>query len=202
MKRLYLVLGLIFIFFTLALTAFGQMSSGAKDKESESFKRRMQLREELHKRMRDHLLLGMGQDQDMFKDLEQMMEEALSDSMSQIDQIGGGLSTFKMEWSESQSGRTLVVTPQSPEQKINIDVNATMITIKSESQAKSQHSVSSSAMSNSFPVPDDCDGTKVKMDHKDSKFLLVFPFKTVKSIQRPVKEERKPLPPSDQDVQI
>jgi hypothetical protein len=178
------------------------MSSGAKDKESESFKRRMQLREELHKRMRDHLLLGMGQDQDMFKDLEQMMEEALSDSMSQIDQIGGGLSPFKMEWSESQSGRTLVVTPQSPEQKINIDVNATMITIKSESQAKSQHSVSSSAMSNSFPVPDDCDGTKVKMDHKDSKFLLVFPFKTVKSIQRPVKEERKPLPPSDQDVQI
>jgi hypothetical protein len=202
MKRLYIVLGLIFIFFTLALTAFGQMSSGVKDKESESFKRRMQLREEMHKRMRDHLLLGMGQDQDMFKDLEQMMEEALSDSMSQIDQIGGGLSPFKMEWSESQSGRTLVVTPQSPEQKINIDVNATMITIKSESQAKSQHSVSSSAMSNSFPVPDDCDGTKVKMDHKDGKFLLAFPFKTVKSIQRPEKEERKPLPPSEQDVQI
>lgn len=208
MKRMYLILGSVFLLFCLGVTAIAQMVSSSDQspkKQTQTFdrqKRRLELREEMHKRLRDQVLLGVGQNQDMLKDLERMMEDAMSEAMSEMNGLGGQVSNFSMEWQETTSGRTLVVIPQGPEQKLNIDVNSTAITIKSEAQEKTQHAQTSSAMTNSFPVPDDCDGSKVKMDQKDGKILVHFPFKSTRVIETPSKEERKPIAPSPEDVKI
>lgn len=147
--------------------------------------------------------MGIGPDQDLFKDLEQMFEDTMTDSFSGFDQLGVATSHFQSEWQQTKTGRTLVITPQSPEQKLNIDVNETAITIKGESRQQNGGTSISSTFSNSFPVPDDCDGTRVKMDQKDGKLLVQFPFKSAKVVPAPPKkEERTPIPPSESDIEI
>jgi hypothetical protein len=128
---MYVVLSLIFLlplatyFAVSKMLTFAQSGPSQNRDSIDNIKRRMELREEMHKRMRDKLLLGIGPDQDMFKDLEQMFEDTMTDSFSGFDQLGGARSNFHSEWQESKTGRTLVITPQSPEQKLNIDVFAT-----------------------------------------------------------------------------
>ena len=206
---MYVVLSLIFLlplatyFAVSKMLTFAQSGPSQNRDSFDKIKRRMELREEMHKRMRDKLLLGIGPDQDMFKDLEQMFEDTMTDSFSGFDQLGGARSNFHSEWQESKTGRTLVITPQSPEQKLNIDVNATVISIKGESRQQNGGTTISSSFTNSFPVPDDCDGSRVKMDQIDGKLLVQFPYKKMKSIPAPpTKEERRPIPPSESDIQI
>jgi HSP20 family molecular chaperone IbpA len=208
MKRMYLTLAVIFLALVWAAVAIGQMGSTTfqdppKRTPFDRQKRRMELREEMHRRIRDKLINGRGSDEDLFKDLEQEFEDNMPDSFSGISQFPEIQSNFKSEWLESKTGRTLVITPQDPNQKINIDVNASAITIKGESQKKTATTSFTSEFTNSFPVPDDCDGTKVKMDAKDGKLLVELPYKSFKAVPVPPKEqERKPLPPAAGDVQI
>lgn len=178
---MYITLAIILVVIIGALSAVGQPFDRAQ--------RRMELREEMHRRMRAKLLFGQGPDQDMFKDMESAFAEAMDDVQIEV-------ANFKSEWSETKTGRVLTLTPQSPEQKLNIDVNATVITIKGESVQKTATSSISSSFVNSFPVPDDCDGTKVKMNQKGGNILVELPFK------QNAKEERKPLPPSAGDIEI
>ena len=211
MKRMYVVLAFMLLISIWTVVAIGQMTSshdsipsqGQSRQPFDRMKRRMELREEMHRRIREKLLHGRGADQDLFKDLEQQFDDTMADSLSGLSQMES-VSNFKSEWLEDQGSRTLVITPMDQKQKINIDVNANVITIKGESQEKTSTSTYASAFTNSFPVPVDCDGTKVKMDTKDGKLLVVLPYKTMKAnpISPPVNKERQPLPPSESDVQI
>lgn len=205
---MYVTLAAILLLFVWAISCLGQkITTEDKTSDFDRMKRRMELREEMHKRMRDKLLHGIGPDQDLFKDLEQMFEDSMSDAFSGFGDLQIESDNFKTEWTESKTGRTLEITPKEKDQKLNIDVNETVITIKGESLHKTATSTFSSNFSNSFPVPDDCDGTKVKMDQQDGKILVQFPFKSGKSVTpsqkiAPKEEERKPLPPSAGDVTI
>lgn len=211
MKRMYVILGLILLTFVWAITSLAQKLTSSDDvqttvqqrKPFDRQKRRMELREEMHRRMREKLLNGRGSDDQLFGDMEKMFEEAMAESFAGIDMIASSAnSNFQSEWSETKTGRTLVITPQTKDQQLNIDVNAQAITIKGKSEQQDGNSSFMSSFTNSFPVPEDCDGSKVKMDQKDGKILVMLPFKTIKAVSVPPKEERKPLPPSDSDVQI
>jgi HSP20 family molecular chaperone IbpA len=205
MKRMYVTLIVIFVFGLWTLTALSQMGSAVDQSAKSSgtqfdrMKRRMELREEMHRRIVDKLMNGVGSDQNLFQDLEQEFEDLRPDSFSGMKPSAN----FSSEWVESKSGRTLVITPKDPEQKMNIDVNATQITIKGEVQHKTGNSTYSSSFTNSFPVPSDCDGSKVKMDSKDGKLLVELPYKTAKQVQ-PIKSKpiNKTLTPIEGEVQI
>jgi HSP20 family molecular chaperone IbpA len=166
------------------------------------------MREEMHKRIRDKLLYGIGQDDDLFQGFDQMMDESFSDSFMSIDSIGGSGPSLKMDWTETKIGRTLIVTPSDPQQKINLDVNNNLVTVSGEVKSETQNGVSMRSFSNSFPVPSDCEGSKVQISQKDGKLVMDFPFKTTSTkAPSPVMPERKsdgriPLPPTGDEVSI
>ena len=198
MERFFVKICIIFIFLVCTGWAFA-------DQQSDQIKRREEIREEVHQRIRDMLLNGKADDPDMFKDLEEELGSLMSDSFSGMNQFrGGNPVNYKSEWLETKIGRTLAITPKDKDQKINVDVNATVITIKGDSLQKTATSTFSSAFTNSFPVPDDCDGTRVKMNSKDGKLLIELPFKSLRSVKVPAKkeEERKALPPLPGAVEI
>lgn len=182
----------------------GQQSSRpVDDKESASMEKRLKMREEMHRRMMEKLLKGTGPNEDMFKDMEQFLDEVMTDSFSGFDSFTRTTAqNYKMDWSETSVGRVLTITPQSPEQKLDIDISNGLVIIKGKTENKSGNSVSISNFSNSFNVPGDCDPSKVKIDQKDGKILVQFPFWDSKAISDKQKNDRKPIPPSDSDVQI
>jgi HSP20 family molecular chaperone IbpA len=213
MKRLWVILALFLLASIWAVTCVAQKVVGPDEDTTQPFdrmKRRMELREEMHRRMRDKILFGRGSDTDLFEGMDQMFEEAFKD----LDTIGGAFdqqnANFEAVWSEDSSGRTLTLTPKTKDQQLNIDVNAQMITIKGKVEERTQAGTLMSSFSNSFSIPGDCDGTKVRMSHKDGKILVHLPFHSVKAVpglkptkpQAPAVEERKPLPPSEDDVTI
>lgn len=201
---MYVVLGIMFLFVFWAGALLGQQSSRpVDDKESASMEKRLKMREEMHRRMMEKLLKGTGPDEDMFKDMEQFLDEVMTDSFSGFDSFTRTTAqNYKMEWSETSEGRVLTITPQSPEQKLDIDISNGLVIIKGKTENKSGNSVSISNFSNSFNVPGDCDPSKVKIDQKDGKILVQFPFWDSKAISDKQKNDRKPIPPSDSDVQI
>lgn len=203
---MYVVLGIMFLLVFWAGALLGQQRvRPVDDQETDAFTKRMKMREEIHKRMMDKLLRGIGPDQDMFTDMESMMNDLMSESFSGLQSFSNaGTSNYKMEWKESSSGRALEITPSSPEQQLDINVANGMITIKGKAEQKSQNGSYISNFSNSFNVPGDCDEKKVKMDQKDGKIIISFPYYSSKPQEKkPVKApERIPLPPSQDDVQI
>lgn len=204
MKRMYVVLGILFLLVFYTGTLLGQKHTRPIDDEPENFQKRMQLREEMHRRMMEKLLRGTGPDQDMFKDMEQFMDEVMSDSFSGFNSFTRTTAqNYKMEWSETAAGRTLTITPKSPEQQLDINVENGFVVIKGKTEHKTPNGVSVSNFSNSFNVPVDCDAGKVKMDSKDGKILMQFPYRTGKaSIETKPKDERRPVGPSEEDVKI
>lgn len=234
MKRMYVTLAVILLVCVWALSALSQITVQTLPKQTqeqsrEPFNRekrraelreqklaeRMKLREEMHRRIQDMLLNGNGNPDNLFADMEAEFERTMKESFADVDamsdfaQMQAGSSNFKSEWKESKTGRILEVTPQDKDQKLNIDVSASAITIKGETKTQTSTTSYSSAFSNSFPVPDDCDGTKVKLNSVDGKILVELPFKSSKTVSSapvrkisPPKEERRPLPPSDGDIEI
>ena len=205
MKRMYVTLGLMFLIVFWAGTLLGQNGSRPVDDQvSDSMEKRMRMREEMHRRMMNKLLNGVGSDDDLFGDMEKFMDEVMTDSFNGLNSFSRTTAqNYKLDWSESQQGRTLSITPNSPEQELDINVSNGLITIKGKSEQKSAHGVRVSNFSNSFNVPGDCDPSKVKMDQKDGKILVHFPYREVKAVDiKPRQDERKPLPPSEGDVQI
>lgn len=190
MKRMYVVLTILFL---LILGTFSTCLAQFSNQPDQ--KRAMELREEMHRRMRDKLLRGIGPDQDLFKDMEQMFEDSMSDSFV-------GSSNFTTEWTESSNGKTLVITPKDPSEQLDIDIKNGMVTIKGKSESKDGNSSFVSNFSNSFSVPSECDANNVKTVQKDGKILLEFPFRGVKKISTPRKEERKALPKPQDAVEI
>lgn len=201
MKRMYVALTIMILIVFWAGTLLGQQTSKpVDDNVSTSMEKRMKMREEMHRRIMDKLIHGIGPDQDMFSDMEKMMDEVMTDSFNGFDSLAPNTQNYQTEWQESTSGRTLAITPKSKEQKLNIDISNGLVIIKGMNETKTAHGVSVSNFTNSFSVPADCDSTKVKMDHKDGKILVFFPYLTAsKEIKAPA---RKPLPPSGEEVQI
>lgn len=206
MKRMYLTLFTIIMFTLWAGSLLGQQGSRPiDDKESVSMEKRLKMREEMHRRMMEKLLKGGTPDPDMFKDMEQFLDEVMSDSFSGFDSFTRTTAqNYKMEWSETSSGRTLTITPKSPEQQLDINVSNGLVIIKGKTENKTAHGISVSNFSNSFNVPGDCDPSKVKIDQKDGKILVQFPFWNSKSpTTKPKKDnDRKPIQPSESDVQV
>ena len=202
MKRMYLVLSIMFLLVFWAGALLGQQGSRPiVDDETETFEKRLKIREEIHRRMMEKLLRGVGPDQDMFSDVEKMMDDMMKDSFSGMQSISGiKSSNYKMEWKESNQGRTLEITPANPSQHLDINVANGLITIK----GKEEKGSFVSSFSNAFSVPGDCDPAKVKMDQKDGKILVSFPYIAARPIKKstPDVPKRVPLPPSQGDVQI
>lgn len=201
MKRMYVTLGVMFLLLFWAFSSLGQKKT--PETQEEKIMKRMQMREEIHRRLIDQLMKGGTPPDDMFADMEQMMNQVMSESLSGLDNFQSNSQNFSTAWSESGEGRTLAITPKSPEQQLDINVKDGFVTVQGKVETKSQYGTSVSSFNNSFNVPGDCDPTKVKMDHKDGKILLHFPFRTAtKSITKEPKIERTPVPPSKEDVPI
>jgi HSP20 family molecular chaperone IbpA len=197
MKRLWIILIIFFSLLIGALTSVAQkITDSDPDPALERMKRRLQLRDEMHKRIRDKMIFGFGSDDNLFEGMEQSFGSLMGESRSQ----------FESSWSEDKNGRILTITPKSKDQQLNIDVNESMITINGKVEEKTQTSSMMSSFSNSFSVPHDCDGNKVKMDHKDGKILIFLPFKTASSPTqspgKPTAPERRPIAPSGDDITI
>jgi HSP20 family molecular chaperone IbpA len=202
---MYVTLIILFSFLFWAVSSFGQKKTPPKNK-LDTLQKRMQLREEMHRRMMNKLINGIGNDEDLFKDLEQMMNESFQDAFTDMESFesfsfSGGIGSeaqYKTEWTESSQGRTLTITPTRPDQKLDLNVQNNMVTIKGKSE--------NSEFSGSFNVPNDCDSSKVKMSQKDGKIVMEFPYKVAKKIvspqNPPIKDERIPIKPSENDVTI
>jgi HSP20 family molecular chaperone IbpA len=195
-----ILLGLVF----WAGAILGQQGGKVQDRESDLVEKKLKMREEMHRRLLDKLLHGVGSDQDMFSDMEKMMEEMMKESFSGFSSslTISGDAQFKMEWSESKAGRTLEITPKDPEQQLDINISNGLITIQGKAKSEVGGAVTLSNFSNSLSVPSDCDASKVKMDHKDGKLLVQFPFLKTKEVEVKPKNRRIPIGPNDGDVSI
>lgn len=169
---MYVTLGIILLLFVWAFSSFGQKK--ILSPEEETLRRHMQLRDQMHQRLRDHLIQGFGSDEDIFKDMDQLFNDTMITDMP---------AHFKSEWSETSTGRRLVVTPKSPEQKLDIQIQNDMITIKGGE--------ANSSFTSSFSVPQDCDGSRVKMSQGKGTIVVDLPYTRL-----------KPLAPSKDDVKI
>ena len=179
MKRMYVVLGLFLFTLLWAFTSLGQKKT-VDDPEA--------LREEIHRRMRQKLLFGQGSDEDLFRDMHQMMDRAMSDFNTIKLDIDAGV---KSEWVSQGQDQILVVTPEDSKQQMDIKVENGLVTLQSKNESKN----SFSQFSQSFSIPFGCDGSKVKIEQKMEKIHIRFPCTTRK-------ESREPVQKNEADVSI
>lgn len=197
---MYVVLSVIILFSLWMLQALGQKVMGPAPtgkplSVNDQLRRRMELREEMHRRIRDKLINGIGSDEDLFQGMDEMMGDAF------VSTNFMGSPSPKFDWVETKTGRSLVIIPDDPSQKIDLDVKDNMINIKGETKVKSENSESVSQFENSFPIPQDCDGSKVKIRNEKGNIVMDFPFKG-KSPTPVQKDTRVPLPPRGDEVPI
>lgn len=202
MKRMYVILT---VFLLILLWAFSGLTQNRDpvDPDIDRIRKSMELREELHRKMMENLLRGTHDDS-LFKDMEKLMEDTMRDSFggsTSSFSYSFGPQNFETEWQEADGGRKLLITPQSKDQKLDISVEKEMVTIKGKSEKKTPNGVSISDFQNSFSIPQDVDSAKVKMDQKNGKIVMFFPWKSAKKVS-PEKDERVPLPKAQSDVTI
>lgn len=154
----------------------------------QAFPQESSLREEIHRRIMDKLLRGIGPDHDLFSDLDQMFEEGLELR---------GSAAYATSWVEGEKGRTLLITPKDPEQKLDINVENGLISIKGKEERKTEFGTSIRSFANSFSVPHDVDPSKVEISQKEGKILVSFPFR-----QKAPGTDRYPVPAGKDDVTI
>ena len=147
---------------------------------------------ELHRRLREQVLKGF-QDHDSFvREMDQMMDQMMRDSFGpngfgRLQDLAAP--TIASEWSETDKGRTLEISPASKETKLDVQVKDGMIVI--ESELISEHS--QGRFSQSQSIPDDCDPEGVRMESKEGKLLVHFPWRKSDKKTSPVKS--KPVSP-------
>src|SRR5690606_18087642 len=132
MKRMYVVLSLMLLSLIGAGTLLAQKISRPIDDNDTSgaMEKRLRMREEMHRRMMEKLLHGVGPDHDMFSDMESFLDEVMTDSFSGTQSFSRKMArNYRMDWAENKEGRTLIITPKGPEQKLNIDVKEGLISI-------------------------------------------------------------------------
>lgn len=169
--------------------------SFAQNQDADRMRRRMQLREEAHRRMREKVLKGRGGD-DLFEDLEKMFNDMVNDSSSSFqprEEFALTSDSFSSNWVSDDKTKTLILTPKDKSVELDINVKDQVITIRSKQKSKDQNTYSESSSTSIFPVPVECDGGKVQMKSVDNSIHLVFPLKG---------NNRQPLKPSAGDVEI
>lgn len=181
---MYVTLAVMMLLLTWAITGLSQKTEPMDP---------MQLREEIHKRMRDKLLLGFGADDDLFKDMHGLFEG--------FDTLTPTSQNFEMSWQDSKEGRTLILSPKDEKQRLDINIENGMVSVQGKVEKKTSHGSSISSFSNSFNVPSDCDASKVQMDQKDGKIHVFFPYKK-EAVAAPTPNGRRPIAPSDDDIEI
>ena len=129
------------------------------------------------------------------------MGESLK-GLDSLDSLGSATANYQSEWQEDKKGRTLVVTPQNPDQQLDINVQNEVITIKGKKEIKTPQGSSLSSFANSFSVPGDCDGSKVKIRQDAGKILIELPYRAIKEVTPPKKPERTPIKSTESDVTI
>jgi HSP20 family molecular chaperone IbpA len=204
---MYVTLGTILVLLVWAFSCLGQkvvVQDNDIQSQFNQMKKRMELREEMHRRMMDKLINGVGADDDLFLGMDQLFNDAFSDSFTNINSMSFGSSRFQSEWIHSKDSKTLVITPQREGQELNIDVKNGAITIKGKSESKSAHGTSVSSFSNSFSVPYGCDESKVNISQEEGKILVNFPCKGTANVdyKKPKEEKRTPLPPTEDAIEI
>lgn len=187
MKRMYATLAIMMLLLTWAITGLSQ-------KTEPNTIDPLQLREEIHKRMRDKLLLGLGPDDDLFNDMHGLFEG--------FDTLAPTSQNFEMSWQDSKEGRTLILAPKDEKQRLDINIENGMVSVQGKVEKKTPHGSSISSFSNSFNVPMDCDASKVQMDQKDGKIHVFFPYKKGAVVAPSPNNGRKPVTPSDDDIEI
>jgi HSP20 family molecular chaperone IbpA len=134
--------------------------------------------------------------------MEGMMNDLMSESLAGPGALRSlGNANYKIEWLEDAAGRTLAITPDDPREQLDINVADGLITLKGRHEQKTPNGVTYSNFTNSFSVPADCDPSKVKIDQKNGRILVLFPYLTARA-PKPRRDERRPLPPSSSDVAI
>ena len=204
--------GFLSLFILWGDRLLGQQSTSSIDSPVDPFEKRMELREKFHQKLFDQFFHGAFSDDDFFRDMDQMMDDMMNESFGSFHSFSGlSRENFKLEWSESADGRTLTLIPHTPEQQLDINVTDGLVEIRGKTETKSASGVSVSNFSNAFSVPSDCDASKLQMKQKDGKIVMFFPFqenreikkiKKIKKIQKTPGSDRRPLPPSEGDVQI
>lgn len=184
----------------------------AQNSDFDQIRRRMELHEEMHRRMREKILFGRGGD-DIFKDLDKMFNDMMNDAQSfePRDEFNLSSSTFTSEWKSEEKGKTLILKPKDQSVQLDINVKDQLINISSKQEIKDKNSQIESSSSSVFPVPYECDGNKVQMKSVGNSIHLFFPFKSgvapTKEITLPKKkngdlEDRRPITPFEEDVEI
>lgn len=196
----------LLLILTYSLSVFGQ---NPKDKRQDSIKRAMELREQLHRRLMDHLFKGTpGSQDEIFKDMEALFQDVMKDMNSDfggfgdLDSFTGGNKSYDMAWTESAEGRTLLLSPKDTKQPLEINVEKGMISIKGKQEEKTPHGTSVSSFSHSYSIPGDVDGSKVKMLEKDGKIMMSFPYRKGEQPQKMKLPERRPVDPGPGEVTI
>lgn len=187
----------LFLFLILLCSVvIAQTTNHDRASEEQRMLRYRQLMDEAHKRLRDSLIHGFGDDDDIFKGMDQLLQDSFTMGPSLMPSLK---KNYDMEWTETRTGRVLTIIPKDPKQQLDINVQNNMVTIKGSVEEKTPQGTSSSSFSNSFSVPSDCDASKVKMSQKNGSIVMDFPYGSA----APVKDSRKPLKkPLKGEVQI
>jgi HSP20 family molecular chaperone IbpA len=176
---------ILMIFFLLSPVAFAQTGNHDRASEEQRMLRYKQLMDEAHKRLRDSLIHGFGDDDDIFKGMDQLLQDSFSSGSSLMPSMK---KNYDMEWTETRSGRVLTIIPKDPKQQLDINVQNNLVTIKGKIETKTAQGTSSSSFSNSFSVPEDCDASKVQMSQKNGSIVMAFPYSTAPA-KKPIKGE-------------
>ena len=107
-----------------------------------------------------------------------------SDPFSQIDKMFKNIPNFKSgnealryEWSEDVKGRQLTIVPAKKDTPFDLDVKDGTINISGRIIHKTPQGSSVSSFSNSFSIPEDVDGDKVKItNNSEGSVVLKFPY--------------------------
>lgn len=180
----------------LLITTVGKAFSESSD---ERLKRRMQLREEMHQKMRDSLFNDFDASSS-FQKMDQLMDELMKDAFSDFDQSAFQLNSsngISTHWRESEKGRILTVKTEDKDAKVDVQVNGQKITLKTEYEQKSGQGLMKGQSTQMQTVPHDCDGDLVKMEATDKGVELFFPYKT--GVQ--TTDERRPIEGNANDIQ-
>lgn len=160
---------------------------------------RMQRYNQFHQKLREQMLKGF--DDKSIEDMNRMVDEMMDQSMRDFPSMG--LSRFSsglnLSWNERKDGRELIIIPKSKEDKLDVQVQNQLITIKTTKTEGNSHSESSHAQN----VPADCDADGVKMEAREGGLVMFFPWKKGLAPRNVNPEsERKPLKPKKKDIDV
>lgn len=158
---------------------------------------RLKRYEDFHQKLRERILKGFDDSslEEMNRLVDEMMDEGLRDfPATGLSRFSGGPS---MSWSEGKAGRELLIIPKSKNDKLDVQVEEGMITIKISRSEGQMQSHSTHAQN----VPGDCDADLVKMDSKNGGLLLFFPWKKTAPSRTP-DPGLKPLKPKKDDIEV